>query len=128
MLITYMGFEAFKHKHHIRFGHEASLVTLLGFGISLGFLYAGKGEFADLMTFSDDLFFYFCLPPIVFASGFNMQRKKFFQNIRNIVLFGLIGTLIAFVSFAGLTILYRDKLRPLLFDDDWMQEDGSTGV
>ena len=123
-----MGFEAFKHKHHIRFGHEASLVTLLGFGISACFIYAGKGEFADLMRFSDDLFFYFCLPPIVFASGFNMQRKKFFQNIRNIVLFGLIGTIIAFVSFSAMTILYRDKIRPYFFDGDIMQEDGSTGV
>ena len=45
MLIIYMGFEAFKHKHHIRFGHEASLVTLVGFGISFGFIYAQKGEF-----------------------------------------------------------------------------------
>ena len=128
MLITYMGFEAFKHKHHIRFGHEASLVTLLGFGISFIFLYFDKGEFAELMSFSDDLFFYFCLPPIVFASGFNMQRKKFFQNIRNIVLFGLIGTIIAFVSFSGMTILYRDKLRSYWFEGDIMQEDGSTGI
>ena len=119
-----MAFEAFKHKHHIRFGHEASLVTLVGFGISLGFVFAGKGEFAELMSFSDDLFFYFCLPPIVFASGFNMQRKKFFQNIGNIVLFGLIGTIIAFISFSGMTILYRDKIRGYFFEGDIMQEEG----
>jgi NhaP-type Na+/H+ or K+/H+ antiporter len=62
------------------------------------------------MQFSDDLFFYFCLPPIVFASGFNMQRKKFFANIRNIVLFGLVGTIIAFVSFTAITVVYRDYL------------------
>ena len=78
MLIVYMSFEAFKHKHHIRFGHEASVVTLLGFGVSYLFLYFEKDEFQSLMKFSDDLFFYFILPPIVFASGFNMQRKKFF--------------------------------------------------
>lgn len=63
-----------------------------------------------MMQFSDDLFFYFCLPPIVFASGFNMQRKKFFANIRNIVLFGLVGTIIAFVSFTAITVVYRDYL------------------
>ena len=62
------------------------------------------------MQFSDDLFFYLCLPPIVFASGFNMQRKKFFSNIRNIVLFGLVGTIIAFASFSLLTILYKDYI------------------
>ena len=58
------------------------------------------------MKFNDDLFFYFVLPPIVFASGFNMYRKKFFANIQNIVLFGVIGTFIAFGSFSGLTIAY----------------------
>ena len=114
MLVVYMGFEAFKHKKNISFGHEASLVTLIGFGISYAFVLSRYDDFNDLMKFSDDLFFYFCLPPIVFASGFNMQRKKFFANIRNIILFGLIGTIIAFVTFSGLTVLYRDYTwRPL---------------
>ncbi len=75
------------------------------------------------MKFSDDLFFYFCLPPIVFASGFNMQRKKFFSNIRNIVLFGLVGTIIAFVSFSGLTVLYKTY-----FNKEMTQTNGATGV
>ena len=123
MLIVYMAFEAFKHKKDLSFGHEASLVTLLGFGISYAFQAAGKEEFAKLMSFSDDLFFYFCLPPIVFASGFNMQRKKFFANIKNIVLFGLVGTLIAFVSFSALTILYKDYLV-----GEMTQTNGTTGV
>lgn len=123
MLIVYMAFEAFKHKKDLSFGHEASLVTLLGFGISYAFQAAGKEEFAKLMSFSDDLFFYFCLPPIVFASGFNMQRKKFFANIRNIVLFGLIGTLIAFISFSSMTVLYKDYIVGEMY-----QTNGETGV
>ena len=128
MLIIYMGYEAFKHKHHIRFGHEASLVCLVGFAISFGFIYAGKGEFQELMKFSDDLFFYFCLPPIVFASGFNMQRKKFFQNIRNIILFGLIGTFIAFASFSAMTIWYKESLREKIFGERGIiMKDGVTG-
>ena len=80
------------------------------------------------MKFSDDLFFYFCLPPIVFASGFNMQRKKFFQNIRNIILFGLIGTFIAFTSFSGMTVYYRDVLREKIYGEKGIiMEDGVTG-
>jgi len=62
------------------------------------------------MKFSDDLFFYFCLPPIVFASGFNMQRKKFFENITNIIIFGLFGTFIAFFSFSVTTVIYKDYI------------------
>lgn len=57
------------------------------------------------MEFNGDLFFYFVLPPIVFASGFNMYRKKFFANIRNITLFGVLGTFITFAVFSGLTYL-----------------------
>ena len=122
MLIIYMAFEAFKHKRGLTFGHEASLVTLIGFGISYAFVLSSQTEFNNLMQFSDDLFFYLCLPPIVFASGFNMQRKKFFANIRNIILFGLIGTIIAFVSFSLMTVLYRDFTgRPLT------QTNGETG-
>ena len=124
MLIIYMAFEAFKHKKHLSFGHEASLVTLLGFGVSYAYQAAGQGQFAELMKFSDDLFFYFCLPPIVFASGFNMQRKKFFANIGNIVLFGLVGTIIAFVSFSGLTQIYKTYIS----GDEMTQTNGKTGV
>lgn len=72
MLMIYMGFEAFKHKHHLSFGHEASLVTLLGFFVSWAFYKADIYDFAEIFTFQDDLFFYFVLPPIVFAAGFNM--------------------------------------------------------
>ena len=110
MLMVYMGFEAFKHKHELSFGHEASLVTLLGFLISWCFMHAGVLDFAKVFTFQDDLFFYFVLPPIIFASGFNMQRKKFFQNFTNIVLLGLLGTIIAFITFSGLTILFKNKI------------------
>lgn len=76
-----------------------------------------------MMQFSDDLFFYFCLPPIVFASGFNMQRKKFFENIRNIMIFGLFGTFIAFISFTVMTIVYKDYIA----DGKMTKVDGETG-
>jgi NhaP-type Na+/H+ or K+/H+ antiporter len=63
-----------------------------------------------MMSFNEQLFFYICLPPIVFASGFNMQRKDFFGNFRNVILFGIIGTFIAFFVFSGLTILYTQVI------------------
>lgn len=46
------------------------------------------------MTFDPNFFFYFCLPPIIFAAGYNMKRKKFFENFTNILIFGLLGTLL----------------------------------
>ena len=57
------------------------------------------------MAFNDDLFFYFVLPPIIFASGFNMYRKKFFANIGNISLLGVLGTFVTFGVFTSLALV-----------------------
>jgi len=57
------------------------------------------------MVFNDDLLFYFVLPPIIFAQGFNMYRQKFFENIHNILLFGVIGTFVTFGSFLAMIFL-----------------------
>ena len=67
-----------------------------------------------------DTFFYFLLPPIVFASGFNMQRGNFFANIKNVMLFGVFGTFVAFFSFSSMTMAMNSW--------GWMQQyDGATG-
>merc|ERR1712038_1824883 len=102
--MVYMLFEAYKHKAGIVFGHEASLVCLTGLAISAYAQWKGTAEFGDLMAFNDDLFYYFVLPPIVFSSGFNMYRKKFTANLRNILLFGVVGTFIGFACFSVMTI------------------------
>mmetsp|Transcript_41009 Transcript_41009/g.53750 ORF Transcript_41009/g.53750 Transcript_41009/m.53750 type:complete len:104 (+) Transcript_41009:41-352(+) len=67
MLMIFMLFEAYKHKSGLKFGHEASLVCVIGILISAVYMYCGSKEFAEIMAFNDDLFFYFVLPPIVFA-------------------------------------------------------------
>jgi NhaP-type Na+/H+ or K+/H+ antiporter len=79
-------------KYHFVIGHEASFLILLGILISLINFEIGHQELIDIMQFDEKFFFYFCLPPIVFASGYNMKRQKFFENFRNILLFGLFGT------------------------------------
>jgi len=56
------------------------------------------------IIFDDNVLFYFCIPPIVFASGYNMRRKRFFQNFTNIMIFGVFGTLVTYFIFCGLTI------------------------
>ena len=105
MLMLFMLFEAIKHKRHWKFGHEASFVCVVGMLVSFVYMKIGSEEFADIMTFNDDLFFYFVLPPIVFASGYNMYRKKFFANLKNIALFGILGTFVIFGIFSSLTIV-----------------------
>lgn len=52
------------------------------------------------LEFNKELFFNVFLPLIIFATGFNMRRQKFFENIVNIAKFGLLGTTLTFIFYA----------------------------
>lgn len=60
------------------FGHEASYIALIGFLISLTAYCSSNNMIQENIVFDDNVLFYFCIPPIVFASGYNMRRKRFF--------------------------------------------------
>ena len=102
MVLLYLFFGKLKVKYNISWGHEASFVCLLSLTLSYYYYTANNASMQAVVEFNDNLFFYFCLPPLVFASGFNMQRKKFFENISNILLFGVGGTIVCFFVFVGL--------------------------
>ena len=61
-----------------------------------------------MVKFSDETFFYFCLPPIVFSSGYNMQRGNFFANIKNIMIFGVLSTIVCFSVFSMITMICQN--------------------
>lgn len=108
MLLFYNCAGTLIEKYHLSFGHEAGFTILLGLCISFYFYYNHESKFVDMMRFSDDTFFYVCLPPIVFSSGFNMQRGNFFSNITNIGVFGILGTFVAFFYFSYATIKAKE--------------------
>lgn len=80
---------------------------------------------SDVYKFKQDLFFDFLLPPIILNSGFNMRRKKFFQNIGNIAIFGLGVTFVCFTlySLATWLILHYGNLEMTNYSLD----DGTGG-
>ena len=70
------------------------------------------------LQFPNDLFFDLILPLIIFPSGFNMRRKKFFRNIGTIMKFGFVGTLICFTIYSALTYLALQKGLLTKWDED----------
>ncbi|KAG5019916.1 hypothetical protein JHK87_015771 [Glycine soja] len=55
-----------------------------------------RGKSSHILVFSEDLFFIYLLPPIIFNVGFQVKKKQFFHNFMAIMLFGAVGTLISF--------------------------------
>ena len=45
------------------------------------------------------------LPLIIFTTGYNIRRRKFFANIANISKFGVLGTILTFIFLSGFTFM-----------------------
>ena len=74
MIMLYMIMGTCIEKYHCKFGHEAAYTIVIGMAVSLVLAETRSESEIQALSFSDNTFFYVCLPPIVFASGFNMQR------------------------------------------------------
>ncbi|KAJ6434379.1 hypothetical protein OIU84_017979 [Salix udensis] len=79
-----------------RWANESITALLLGLCAGVVVLLISKGESSHLMKFSEDLFFLYLLPPIIFNAGFQVKKKRFFKNFTTILLFGIFGTVISF--------------------------------
>ena len=109
LMMVYLLFHVVIEKKRWMFGHESGIVLILGMAVSYIYYSADGDEFTKFVEFDDNIFFYFCLPPILFAAGYNMRRDTFFKNIGYAILFGVIGALIAFFIFTGISYLVLYK-------------------
>ena len=88
------------------FGHETGAVILIGTLISFTFWACdlSPAEF----QFSAKFLFEIGLPLILFSAGYNMRRRRFFENFSNITIFGILSTLTTFIFIALFTwLLFR---------------------
>lgn len=86
-----------------KIGHETGATILLGMIISYIFWLSYGNAQNETFKFSQTAFFEFFLPPVIFNSGYNMRKKKFFQNLGNILIFGLLVTFTCFAIYSYCT-------------------------
>ena len=60
------------------------------------------------VNFSEEIFFYGLLPPMIFAGGYNLKKEDFEKNFKYIFLFGFLGTIVSFGAIFGLTYWIDD--------------------
>uniref|UniRef100_A0A0D9XUS0 Cation/H+ exchanger transmembrane domain-containing protein n=1 Tax=Leersia perrieri TaxID=77586 RepID=A0A0D9XUS0_9ORYZ len=79
-----------------RWMNESITALLIGLGTGGVILMVSSLKHSRILVFSEDLFFIYLLPPIIFNAGFQVKKKHFFRNFMTITLFGAVGTLISF--------------------------------
>jgi len=109
LLMIYVVIGGYMEHIKVKFGHETGIALVMGLIISAGLHYLSEKPSDYDVKFDGTVFFYVCLPPIIFAAGFNMRRRRFFENIGYILTFGVFGTIITFFVFAALTSLISNN-------------------
>nr|ABM17091.1 antiporter protein [Helianthus tuberosus] len=102
-----------------RWMNESITALLIGLCTGVVILLISGGTSSHLLVFSEDLFFIYLLPPIIFNAGFQVKKKQFFRNFMTIVLFGAVGTMISFtiISFAAIKIFKKMNIGELELGD-----------
>ena len=108
VLILYITIGSWMEKKKFVCCHETGAIIFVGIILSI-FLEIFDHETAEAIGFSNTLFFDVLLPLIILATGYNMRRKNFFENIVNINKFGILGTVLTFVFYSLLFILLFNK-------------------
>lgn len=88
--------------------HESGVAIFLGMGVGLVVANIRTvEELKNLVLFDQSSFFLILLPPIIFASGYNMKRRMFFKNLGSILGFAFVGTVVNAFVFAGLLYAFE---------------------
>ncbi|XP_016679182.1 sodium/hydrogen exchanger 2 isoform X1 [Gossypium hirsutum] len=92
-----------------RWMNESITALVIGLCTGVIILWRSGGKSSRLLVFSEDLFFIYLLPPIIFNAGFKVKKKQFFRNFITIMMFGAIGTLISCTVISlGATYMFKE--------------------
>ena len=104
-MIVYVTVGTWMEKNGCGFGHETGVVIIIGMTIG-GILHLYGDNIAT--EFKPTVLFDFGLPFILYTSGYNMRRRRFFDDINNITMFGILSTVVCFVVLSLLTVAIFD--------------------
>lgn len=96
MIAITMGHFLKRSKH--KYLQEASVTTIIGMiaGVLMRELSIGD-TIESISNHFNNIFMILLLPPIIFESGYNMQKKPFFKNIGSVLAYAFVGTFIAII-------------------------------
>jgi sodium/hydrogen exchanger-like protein 6/7/sodium/hydrogen exchanger 8 len=97
-------------------GHETGVIIIICTIISIILVRVNETKNVGYLAWDNDLFFEFLLPLIIFTTGYNIRRKKFFENFANITKFGLMGTGLTFGFYFTFTMLLFDNVTMWKYD------------
>ncbi|CAK8572397.1 unnamed protein product [Lathyrus sativus] len=102
-----------------RWMNESITALLIGICTGVFILLLSGGKSSHILVFSEDLFFIYLLPPIIFNAGFQVKKKQFFVNFMTITSFGAIGTLISccVITLGATQAFKRMDIGPLELGD-----------
>ena len=112
LLMLSITFGHFLKKSKHKYLQESGLTVILGMGAGLLLkLLSVEDYMTNLSNHFGNLFMILLLPPIIFESGYNMQKKHFFKNIGSVMAYSFLGTFIAI--FTSSTLFYAVGQTPL---------------
>ncbi|MED6108674.1 monovalent cation:H+ antiporter, CPA1 (nhx1) [Stylosanthes scabra] len=102
-----------------RWANESITALVLGLCSGVVVLLVTKFHSTELLIFSENLFFLYLLPPIIFNAGFQVKKKQFFKNFTTILLFGVFGTVISFctISVGAFLLIGKTGIVSLSIED-----------
>ena len=90
MMTIYILVETFQEHKHFKFGHAASVVLIVAMTTSFFVFKAGylHNEFSAVALFD------YAIPLILYNDGYNMRKQRFFNELGNICLHGVVTTFV----------------------------------
>lgn len=104
ILMLYLTIGSYMELKMFKWGHETGVIIIIGIVVAVIYEATHQGDDA-VLEWKNELFFDFLLPLIIFTTGYNIRRRKFFGNIANISKFGVLGTILTFIFLSGFTFI-----------------------